>query len=82
MGQRVLPVPKGRRTLTTEFFLEELKELRPAQGILDQLPEAEAPALDTQFRGSRHPAGKQEALAPLKRPKNWPCWLCNQKRAP
>lgn len=43
--------------LTTELLLEELEELCPAQGVVDELTEVEAPALHTQLRGGCHSVG-------------------------
>lgn len=46
-------------TLTTELLLEELQELHPAQGVIDQLTETKTPALHPELGGCRHPAGRQ-----------------------
>lgn len=47
----------GLGPLTAELLLEEFEELRPAQGVHEELAEVEAPALHAQLRGGRHPAG-------------------------
>lgn len=47
----------GLRLLTAKLLLEEVKELRPAQGVGEELAEVEAPALHTQLRGGLHPEG-------------------------
>lgn len=60
----------GLGPLTAELLLEEFEELRPAQGVHEELAEVEAPALHAQLRGGRHPAGDTGVGAGSEQP--WP----------
>lgn len=69
----------GLELLTAELLLEEVKELRPTQGVGEELAEVEAPTLHTQLRGGRYPVGDigvgmgslRGPISPLLHPMYW-----------